>query len=360
MSFIDRAVVRVVAGTGGSGASSFARFKYVPKGGPDGGDGGRGGSIWVEGDVNLATLLDYRYQNLWKAERGVHGKGKTKTGASSDDVTLPVPLGTVIRDTASGEVLGEVLHAGERIRIARGGRGGRGNARFATPTHQAPREWEPGEEGEEREIELELKLIADVGLVGEPNAGKSTLLSVISAARPKIADYPFTTLEPNLGVVGLSGSRSFVVADIPGILEGAHAGKGLGLTFLRHVERTRVLAFLVPLDSEDPTATYLQLREEIRLYSEPLARKEHVIVLTKRDLLPSDAPIPVVDAPDALSTMVVSSAAGAGLEDLKESLWSVVRDARKADAEAEPVASEAELDAAEPDDGWESDDDAEP
>lgn len=364
MSFIDRAVVRVIAGTGGSGASSFARFKYVPKGGPDGGDGGRGGSIWVEGDSNLATLLDYRYQNLWKAERGVHGKGKTKTGASSDDVILPVPLGTIIRDTATGEVLGEVLHAGERIRIARGGRGGRGNARFATPTHQAPREWEPGEEGEEREVEFELKLIADVGLVGEPNAGKSTLLSVISAARPKIADYPFTTLEPNLGVVGLSGSRSFVVADIPGILEGAHAGKGLGLTFLRHVERTRVLAFLVPLDSEDPTATYQQLREEVRLYSEPLARKEHVVVLTKRDLLPADAPIPTVDAPDALTTLVVSSAAGAGLEELKEALWSVVREARRADAEAEADADptmEAEGGAGEgADDGWESEDGDEP
>jgi GTP-binding protein len=339
MSFIDRAVVKVVAGTGGSGASSFARFKYVPKGGPDGGDGGRGGSIWVEGDSNLATLLDYRYQNLWKAERGDHGKGKTKTGASSADVTLPVPLGTIIRDTGTGAVLGEILRAGERLRIARGGRGGRGNARFATATHQAPREWEQGEEGQEREIELELKLIADVGLVGEPNAGKSTLLSVISAARPKIADYPFTTLEPNLGVVGLSGSRSFVVADIPGILEGAHAGKGLGLTFLRHVERTRVLAFLVPTDSEDPTATYAKLREEIRLYSEPLARKEHVVVLTKRDLLPGDADPVAIDAPEALATLVVSSAAGAGLEELKEALWKVVRDARANDP-IEPASDE--------------------
>ncbi|MDZ4674801.1 MAG: GTPase ObgE [Gemmatimonadota bacterium] len=355
MSFIDRAVVRVIAGTGGSGASSFARFKYVPKGGPDGGDGGRGGSIWVEGDTNLATLLDYRYQNLWKAERGVHGKGKTKTGASSDDVTLPVPLGTIIRDTATGEVLGEVLRAGERIRIAKGGRGGRGNARFATPTHQAPREWEPGEDGEEREVELELKLIADVGLVGEPNAGKSTLLSVISAARPKIADYPFTTLEPNLGVVGLSGSRTFVVADIPGILEGAHEGKGLGLTFLRHVERTRVLAFLVPLDSEHPTAIYHQLREEVRLYSEPLSKTAHLVVLTKRDLLPADAPIPTVAAPDALATLVVSSAAGSGLEELKESLWRIVKEARGLEA---PVSEDGE--ASETVEGWEVGDATEP
>ena len=198
--------------------------------------------------------------------------GKNKTGASTDDIELPVPPGTVVKDTATGEVLGEVM-AGDRLLVARGGRGGRGNARFATSTHRAPREWEPGAEGQEREIELVLKLIADVGLVGEPNAGKSTLLSVISAARPKIADYPFTTLEPNLGVVGLSGSRTFVVADIPGIIEGAHAGKGLGLRFLRHVERTRVLAYLLPLDAEDPQAVYEQLRREVATYSEELARE---------------------------------------------------------------------------------------
>ena len=262
--FIDRAVVRVTAGTGGSGASSFARFKYKPKGGPDGGDGGHGGSVYVRGDANLATLLDYRYRNAWKAERGEHGRGKTQTGASSADVYLPVPPGTVVRDAETAELLGEVLRPGDTIRVAKGGRGGRGNARFATSTHQAPREWEPGEEGEDRSIELVLKLIADVGLVGEPNAGKSTLLSVVSAARPKIADYPFTTLEPNLGVVGSRGHRSFVLADIPGIIEGAHEGKGLGLRFLQHVERTRVLAYLVPLDSPDLDAVYRGLRHEIR------------------------------------------------------------------------------------------------
>lgn len=338
MSFVDRVVVKVVAGTGGSGASSFARFKYVPKGGPDGGDGGRGGSVWVAADPNLATLLDYRYHTLWKAARGEHGKGKTKTGGSAADITLPVPLGTVVRDLATGMVLGEVLQPGDRILAARGGRGGRGNARFATSTHQAPREWEPGEEGEERELELELKLIADVGLVGEPNAGKSTLLSVISAARPRIADYPFTTLEPNLGVVGLSGSRSFVVADIPGIIEGAHAGKGLGLTFLRHVERTRVLAFLVPLDADDPGASYARLREEVGRYSAALARKPHVVVLTKRDLLPPDGELPALAAPDAAGILTISSAAGTGLEDLTEFLWGIVREARQ--AEGEPLASE--------------------
>jgi GTP-binding protein len=214
--------------------------------------------------------------------------------------------------------------------VARGGRGGRGNARFATPTHQAPREWEPGEEGEERKLELVLKLIADVGLVGEPNAGKSTLLSVVSAARPKIADYAFTTLEPNLGVVGLSGHRSFVVADIPGIIEGAHAGKGLGLRFLQHVERTRVLAFLIPLDAADPQEVYQRLRHEVGLYSERLSRTPHVVLLTKQDLLPAGAPVPSLQAPDAAGVLAISSVAGTGLDDLKEFLWRFVRTAQAA------------------------------
>lgn len=325
---IDHAVVRVVAGTGGSGACSFARFKYRPKAGPDGGDGGRGGSIYVRADANLATLLDYRYRTLWKAERGEHGKGKTQTGASRDDVFLPVPPGTIIRDRSTSERLGEVMKAGDTVLVAKGGRGGRGNARFATATHQSPREWEPGAEGQERELELVLKLIADVGLVGEPNAGKSTLLSVISAAHPKIADYPFTTLEPNLGVVGLSGHRSFVVADIPGIIEGAHEGKGLGLKFLQHVERTRVLAFLVPLDAPDPSATLELLRNEVRAYSPALAEKTFVVVLSKRDLLPeTEAPAPI-EAPGAEGVIAISSAAGSGLEDLKEFLWKVIIRAR--------------------------------
>jgi GTP-binding protein len=334
MSFIDRVTVKVSAGTGGSGASSFARFKYIPKGGPDGGDGGKGGSIYVRGDANLSTLLDYRYRNVWKAERGQHGKGKTKTGASGDDLYLPVPPGTEIRNADTGEFIGEVLKADDVILVARGGKGGRGNARFATSTHQAPREWEPGEEGQERSLELVLKLIADVGLVGEPNAGKSSLLAAISAARPKIADYPFTTLEPNLGVVGLSGSRSFVVADIPGIIEGAHEGKGLGLKFLQHVERTRVLAFLVPIDSADPDAVYRQLRNEVRSYSEPLFEKPHVVVLSKRDLLPESDALPAIHAPDARDVLAVSSAAQIGLEPFTERLWDLVTEARR----AEPVA----------------------
>ncbi len=325
---IDRAVIHVTAGTGGSGACSFARFKYKPKGGPDGGDGGRGGSIYVRGDANLSTLLDYRYRTAWKAERGEHGKGKTKTGASADDLYLPVPPGTVLRDLQTGEDLGEILRAGETLLVARGGRGGRGNARFATATHQAPREWEPGEEGQERELELVLKLIADVGLVGEPNAGKSTLLSVVSAARPRIADYPFTTLEPNLGVVQLADHRSFVIADIPGIIEGAHQGRGLGLQFLQHVERTRVLAFLVGLDSEDAQRALDRLRHEVASYSPELATKPWVVVLTKRDLLQADAGLPPLEAPGAAAVTAISSVSGSGLDELKDLLWGIVREAR--------------------------------
>ena len=328
MTFIDRAVVHVVAGTGGSGACSFARFKYVPKGGPDGGDGGHGGSIYARGDANLATLLDYRYRVSWKAERGQHGKGKTMTGRSGLDLYLPIPPGTEVRDAGTGELLGEILRAGQELLLAKGGRGGRGNARFATPTHQAPREWEPGKEGEERDIELVLKLIADVGLVGQPNAGKSSLLAAISAARPKIADYPFTTLEPNLGVVGLSGSRSFVAADIPGIIEGAHEGKGLGHKFLQHVERTRVLAYLIPLDDPDPQATYDRLRRELREYSEELFAKPHLVVLSKRDLIPADDPLPVLRAPEARAQVALSSASRSGLDAFNATAWDLVTEAR--------------------------------
>jgi GTP-binding protein len=337
---IDRAVVRVVGGTGGSGASSFARFKYKPKGGPDGGDGGHGGSVYVKGDANLATLLDYRYRTIWRAERGEHGKGKTQTGASAPDIYLPVPPGTVVSDAATGQVIGEVLKGGDVLRVARGGRGGRGNARFATSTHQAPREWEPGEEGEDREIELLLKLIADVGLVGEPNAGKSTLLSVVSAARPKIADYPFTTLEPNLGVVGLSEQRSFIVADIPGIIEGAHQGKGLGLRFLQHVERTRVLAFLIPLDSESPQAVYNRLRDEVSAYSPSLGEKTHVVVLTKLDLMPPGESMPKLSAPGSVAVLPVSSATGQGIDELKEFLWKAVQQAKAEEPEDAPWVEE--------------------
>jgi GTP-binding protein len=323
--FIDRVVVTAVAGDGGSGVSSFARFKFQPKGGPDGGDGGDGGSVIVRADVNLSTLLDYRYRQHWKAERGAHGKGKKMTGASAPDLVMPVPPGTEIFDADSGDWIGEVLDPGDEVVVARGGRGGRGNARFATATRQAPTKFEPGTPGEERRLELVLKLIADVGLLGEPNAGKSTLLSVISAARPKIADYPFTTLEPNLGVASLGDSRSIVVADIPGIIEGAHAGKGLGLKFLQHVERTRVLAVLVPLDDPDPQRTYELLLDEARRYSPALGKKPHVLVLSKADVHPPGDPLPDVHAPRASSTLVISSAAKTGLTEFLECVWKLVR-----------------------------------
>jgi GTP-binding protein len=328
MSFVDRVVVDVTAGDGGSGITSFARFKYQPKGGPDGGDGGNGGSVWIRANENLATLLDYRYRAAWKADRGVHGKGKKMTGATADDLELPVPPGTEARDAETGALIGEVLRHGDRVLLACGGRGGRGNHHFATPTNRSPYEYEPGGDGQTRRVELVLKLIADVGLVGEPNAGKSTLLSVISAARPKIADYPFTTLEPNLGVVGLSGSRSFVVADIPGIIEGAHEGKGLGLQFLQHVERTRILAYLIPLDDPEPQANFERLRREVALYSARLAERPYLVVLSKRDLLPTGDEVPSINAPNALGVVTISSAAGTGLEELQELLWRAVQDVR--------------------------------
>ncbi len=323
--FIDRAVVHVIAGAGGAGASSFRREKFVPKGGPDGGAGGTGGSVYVRADPNLATLLDYRYRMHWKAERGQHGKGKNMTGKSGADLYLPVPPGTEVHDSATGALLGELVEPGSVLLVARGGRGGRGNASFATATHQSPREWEPGQYGEERQLELVLKLIADVGLLGEPNAGKSTLLSVVSAARPKVADYPFTTLQPHLGVVGLPDHRSFVMADIPGVLEGAHAGKGLGLRFLQHVERTRLIAVLVPVDSPDPQATYDLLMREAALYSAELAAKPHIVVLTKRDLLPPASRLPTLQTHPGVPVVGISAVTGDGIRELLETLWQTLR-----------------------------------
>jgi GTP-binding protein len=319
--FIDRVVVRVTAGTGGSGATSFRREKFVPMGGPDGGEGGRGGDVIVRGDRNLATLLDYTYRDRWEAERGAHGEGSNRTGRSGADVFLPVPPGTVIRDQQTSAFIGEILADQEEMIIAKGGRGGRGNASFATSTHQSPREWEPGREGESRVLELELKLIADVGLVGMPNAGKSTLLSVISKATPKIADYPFTTLSPNLGVVQLSDHRTFVVADIPGIIEGASEGKGLGLQFLRHIERTRLLAFMIPIDALDWQAEYDQLRREISTYSPELAGKLHCVVFTKLDLLGEEY-LPPIEAPGSFGSFAISAAGRIGLEPVLAAWWS--------------------------------------
>jgi GTPase len=330
---IDQAIIRVWSGDGGSGCVSFRREKYVPRGGPDGGDGGRGGDVVLIADAHLTTLLDYQYKQQYKAERGRHGQGKNRTGASGEDLILRVPPGTVVKDPDTAELLGELVKPGDRCVVARGGRGGRGNASYATATHQAPREHEPGQPGVERRIELELKLIADVGLVGQPNAGKSTLLAAMSAARPKIAAYPFTTLEPHLGVVRLSEERTMVMADIPGIIEGAHEGKGLGLKFLRHIERTRTLAYLMPVDVEDAQAEYELLKSELAEYSRELAEKPHCIVISKVDLLAPGEDPPRVSAPDALGTYVVSGVARAGLQELAEGLWSVVKREREGDEE---------------------------
>ena len=323
--FVDYVEIEVEAGVGGSGAEAWRRETFVPEGGPFGGDGGKGGDVVLEVDPQLTTLLDFRYQRHYRAERGEHGQGKLRTGRSADDLVLRVPPGTVVRDVATGELMGEMLEPGQRLIIAKGGRGGRGNAHFATPTHRAPREWEPGFEGEQRRVVLELKMIADVGLVGQPNAGKSTLLSVVTAARPKIADYPFTTLSPNLGVAALSDSRTFVIADLPGIIEGASEGKGLGHRFLRHIERTRALALLIPSDTEDVQAEYEGLRRELDAYSEELAGRPHCVVFTKSDVLgPDDAP-PKLDAPEAWAIFTISSVTGAGVTELLEALWKHVQ-----------------------------------
>ena len=319
--FLDYAEINVKGGDGGAGASSFLRESFRPRGGPDGGDGGRGADVILRADAQLTTLMDYRYRQQYKAESGQKGSGTNSTGRSGEHLVLRVPPGTVVREVETQETIGELLRDGDELVVARGGKGGWGNARFATPTNQAPRRADPGEPGEERRIALELKLIADVGLVGEPNAGKSTLLSAVSAATPRVADYPFTTLTPNLGVVQLSGSRSFVMADIPGIIEGAHEGRGLGHQFLRHIERTRTLALLIPADALEPQAEYDKLREELRRYSEELAAKPHCVVFTKADLLPPDWPPPRVEAPDAWGQMVISSVAQRGLDPLMEALW---------------------------------------
>lgn len=324
--FVDYTEIQVIAGTGGSGAEAFRREMGVALGGPSGGDGGRGGNVVLRADPQLWTLLDHRYQQHYRAERGQHGQGKNRTGKDGEDLIVRVPVGTVVRDAETGDTIGEMTEPGQELVAARGGRGGRGNAQFATPTRQAPRYWEPGAEGEERRIALELKLIADVGLVGQPNAGKSTLLAAVSAATPKIADYPFTTLTPNLGVVSLPGSRTFVIADIPGIIEGAHEGKGLGHRFLRHIERTRTLAYMIPLDCENPQAEYDLLRGELRRYSADLVDKPHCIIITKTDVLgPGEEP-PRIAAPGAWGQFAISAVARRGLNELLEALWLRVRD----------------------------------
>jgi GTP-binding protein len=288
MRFIDEAVIEVEAGAGGNGCVSFRREKYVPKGGPDGGDGGDGGSVYVVADSGLKTLLDFRYRRHFKAGRGEHGKGKQMNGAKGEDVIIKVPCGTMLYDDESGELIADLVDGGDKVLVARGGKGGRGNMHFATPTVQAPRRAEAGKAGEKIRLRLELKLLADVGLIGRPNVGKSTLISAISAARPKIADYPFTTKSPVLGVVSTKGGDSFTVADIPGLIEGAHRGMGLGISFLKHIERTRLLAHLIDLSDpavqSDPLASYASIKDELKFFNPALGERREIIVFTKMDI----------------------------------------------------------------------------
>ncbi len=284
MNFIDHATITVKAGDGGNGCVAFRREKFVPKGGPSGGDGGVGGSIFVAATLRMNTLYHLRFQREWKGGRGEHGMGSNCSGQHGNDITIELPVGSVLRDKLTGEVIADLLEDGQTVLVAKGGRGGWGNQHFATATRQAPRFAQPGNEGEFRELEIELKLIADVGIVGLPNAGKSTLISVISAAKPKIADYPFTTLVPNLGVVSADNNETFVVADIPGLIEGAHEGHGLGDQFLRHVERCSVLVHLVDLSAhETPEVDAEVVARELELYSEKLATKPRVICGSKTD-----------------------------------------------------------------------------
>lgn len=284
MRFVDEAVIYVRAGDGGNGCISFRREKFVPRGGPDGGDGGDGGSVILVGNEHLQTLADFIYRRRCQAKRGQHGMGKNRHGKKGEDVNLPVPLGTDVYDAISGEKLGELLKDKERLVVAKGGRGGRGNTHFATPSEQAPRKAEPGAPGEERTLRLVLRLLADIGLVGLPNAGKSTLLRSLTAAKPKVADYPFTTISPNLGVLN-SGQFWFTVADMPGIIAGAHEGRGLGLRFLRHIERTRMLLYVVDGSKENPEGDFYLLQRELRLYNPELLKKPALVVVNKIDLI---------------------------------------------------------------------------
>ncbi len=322
--FIDFARIQVKAGQGGSGCVSFRREKHVPHGGPDGGDGGKGGDIIVRAERNINTLLDFRYKKIYKSRRGVHGQGSGKHGKGGVDLYIKLPVGTLIKDADSGDIICDLLEDGQEFVVARGGRGGKGNARFVSSTNRAPREWEVGHSGEDKTLELELKLLADIGLVGLPNAGKSTLLSVISAARPKIADYPFTTLQPNLGIVQYKDYQSFVVADIPGLIEGAHEGKGLGHQFLRHIERTRALAFLIDINDEDPVATFHTLYEELETFSKIMILKPFTIVFTKTDIMSEEIDLPVFEK--ARNVIRISSVSGDNIDRLKDIFFNLIQE----------------------------------
>ena len=341
MIFIDEARIHVRAGDGGNGCVSFRREKYVPKGGPDGGDGGDGGDVIIQASKQMKTLLDFQYRKHYRAKNGGHGKGANKHGKRGEDVVLQIPCGTVVRDASTGAVLADLVRANERIVVAKGGKGGKGNAAFATSTNQAPRIAQPGKAGEERELELELKLIADVGLVGLPNAGKSTLISKVSAARPKIAEYPFTTLSPVLGIVRPHGGEfgeSFVVADIPGLIEGAHTGKGLGIQFIRHIERTKILAFLIECISENLERDYNVLLNELRLYKPTLLKKPRLIVITKLDLAEGGKRkrLRAFRQRDGIHVCLISAVTGEGITDLLGTLWKMLEKEREAELVSQP------------------------
>lgn len=333
--FVDEAKIYVKAGNGGNGCVAFRREKYVPRGGPSGGDGGNGGSVYLEANPNDNTLLRYRYNREFKADRGRHGEGSNCTGHSGEDLILQVPVGTLALDDQTGETIADLAAPGQRVLVAHGGRGGRGNQHFAKPWHQAPREHEDGFPGEERHLRLELKLLADVGLVGFPNAGKSTLISVISAARPKIANYPFTTLEPNLGVVNADGGtgkegreigRTFVVADLPGLIEGAHQGAGLGIRFLRHVERTRLLVHLIDTsdsNTDDPVHAFEVINGELAAFSETLTQKPMIVAATKLDATTDRTRLEALRGyckKNGLEFHSISAAAGEGVRELVRSI----------------------------------------
>lgn len=319
--FIDQARIHVKAGPGGRGCVSFRREKFVPLGGPDGGDGGKAGDIYLQATIRKNTLLDFQYRRIFKSPGGGHGSGANRTGRSTDDLWIQVPVGTVVYEGRDRTLLADLDHDGATVLVARGGRGGKGNARFATSTEQVPQFAEPGQAGEERDLELELKLLADVGLLGMPNAGKSTLLSKISAARPKIASYPFTTLEPLLGVVRIDDGTAAVVADIPGLLEGASEGHGLGLQFLRHIERTRILLHLVDVSGEmesGPVERFKIISAELKKYSRDLAKKPQIVVATKADAAEPDRlkSLKRFAKEKKLPMVVISAVTGDGLPDL--------------------------------------------